>query len=66
MNSSDLPKIISDIQETLTEPSNICTRIGKAMGICGGSRRRKGKGKGKGKGKSRKTKKTNKKRKFNK
>lgn len=66
MNKPELPQIISDIQETLTEPSNICTRIGKAMGICGGSRRRKGKGKGKGKGKSRKAKKTNKKRKFNK
>jgi hypothetical protein len=62
MNKPELPQIISDIQETLTEPSNICTRIGKAMGICGGSRKRKRKGKGR----SRKAKKTNKKRKYNK
>ena len=40
MNNANFPQIISDIQKTLEAPSNICTRIGKAMGICGGSRRR--------------------------
>jgi hypothetical protein len=66
MNNRNLPQIISDIQKTLVAPPNICTRIGRAMGMCGGSRKRKRKGKGKGKGRSRKAKKTNKKRKYNK
>lgn len=48
LNNKNLPKIIEKIQKTITPAPNICTRIGKAMGICGGSRRkRKGKGKGK-------------------
>jgi hypothetical protein len=64
MNNRNLPQIIEQIQKTLVAPPNICTRIGRAMGMCGGSRKRKGKRKGKGR--SRKAKKTNKKRKYNK
>ena len=64
MNNRNLPQIIEQIQKTLVAPPNICTRIGRAMGMCGGSRKRKRKGKGKGR--SRKAKKTNKKRKYNK
>ncbi len=59
MNKPELPQIISDIQTTLTDPSNICTRIGKAMGICGGRSR---KNRIKKKIKSRKNKKRNKRR----
>jgi hypothetical protein len=48
LNNKNLPKIIEKIQKTIAPAPNICTRIGKAIGICGGSRRkRKGKGKGK-------------------
>jgi hypothetical protein len=57
MNNANFPQIISDIQKTLEAPSNICTRIGKAMGICGGSRRRSKRNK-KNKRKSRKSRKS--------
>jgi hypothetical protein len=63
MNNSNLPQIIEKIQKTLVAPPNICTRIGRAMGMCGGSRKRKRKRKGKRR--SRKAKRTNKKRKYN-
>jgi len=57
LNNANLPKIIESIQKTIAPAPNICTRIGRAIGICGGSRRKiKGK-------KSNKRRKTHKKRK---
>jgi hypothetical protein len=40
LNSPNLPQVVSEIQQTV-ELKNICTRVGKAIGICGGGRRKR-------------------------